>query len=218
MLEPGRTSVAAMFIAAVLLTPLFFAAAAPPDPPAAPLQLQHLTLGVRALAVADAFILIPDLEHTGGGFGAFGGITTFDRVEARLGVEFRQLDEGLGFCLEKCGHAGVVPPARDVRQQKLVPFVEVRLRLFDVGPVALLAGMTSAVPLGTSLDLNDPLVIGLVHGFTAGVRVRLEDAWAFEAAARWETGMHLVRGVPVEAHSSILIIDASLIYRFPDVR
>jgi hypothetical protein len=205
-----------MYVAAALFAPLLFAAAAQADPPAAPLPPRHLTLGVRALAVVDASGLVPDFEHTGGGFGAFGGITVLERFEARLGVELRRLDEGLAFCLEKCGHPGALPPERDVRQQKLVPFLELRLRLFDVGPVSLLVGMTSALPVGTALHLRDPLVVGLVHGFTAGARMHLLDAWAFEAAARWETGIHLVPGAPELGHSSILILDASFIYRFPD--
>lgn len=61
------------------------------------------------VAIADTSWFIPDLRHTGGGLGVFGGSTIGERVEVRLGVDGRSVDEGLSYCLERCGHPGVQP-------------------------------------------------------------------------------------------------------------
>ena len=74
-----------------------------------PILPRHVTVGVRTLAIADTSWFIPDLRHTGGGLGVFGGSTIGERVEVRLGVDGRSVDEGLSYCLERCGHPGVQP-------------------------------------------------------------------------------------------------------------
>ena len=196
----------------VLLVPLVLAAAAPAEP----LPPRHVTLGLRSIALADGWDLVPDPSHAGGGFGAFAGLTIFDWMELRGGLDLRRLDEGLGFCLEKCGYPGVDPPVRALRQQQLVPVLDVRLRVLDLGPVGVVVGMSELFPIGTSLDGRDPVTLGVVHGFLGGVTVALRDGWSFDTSARWETGMHFVPDAPVAGHSSTFVVDAAFVYRFPE--
>ena len=181
-----------------------------------PMLPRHFTVGVRTLAIADAFWFMPDLRHTGGSFGVFGGSTIGERVEVRLGVDGRSLDEGLSYCLERCGHPGVQPPDRAVRQLKLVPWGEVRWRFADVGPVGFVIGGASAVPVGTSVDGRDPIIVGIVNTMLGGVRVDVGGGWSVESSVRLESGMHFVTGSPEPGHSSIAAADATLVYRFPD--
>jgi hypothetical protein len=177
---------------------------------------RHFTLGVRTLAIAEMWLFVPDLGHTGGGFGVFGGSTIGDRFEVRLGVDGRSLDEGMGYCLEKCGHPGVLPPDRAVRQLKLVPWMEVRWRFADLGPVGFVVGMNNGVPIGTSLDGNDPIIVGLVNTLIGGVAVDVGSGWSFESSLRLESGMHFVTGSPEPGHTSVAGADAAFVYRFPD--
>jgi len=209
------------------LMPLLLAATPTPTPPAPttttaqpttttdPTLPRHFTLGVRTLAIADAW-LVPDLGHTGGGFGVFGGLTAGERVEVRLGVDGRSLDEGIGYCLEQCGHPGVLPPDRAVRQLKLVPWMEVRWRFADLGPVGFVVGINNGMPIGTSLDGSDPIIIGLVNTLIGGVAVDVGSGWSFESSLRLESGFHFVTGSPETGHTSIAAADAAFVYRFPD--
>ena len=189
---------------------------APPTTTANPMPPRHYTFGVRTLAIADSYLFVPDLGHTGGGFSIFGGFLTGERLEMRLGVDGRSLDEGIGYCLEKCGYPDVLPPDRAVRQLKLVPWMEARWRFADLGPVGFVVGVNSGVPIGTSLDGGDPIIIGVVNSLLGGVRVDVGGGWSFESSIRLESGMHFVPGSPEPGLSSIEAVDATFVYRFPD--
>lgn len=175
----------------------------------------HLTLGVRTLAVADANSLVPELSRHGAGVGAFGGIVLGEWAELRLGLEVRRLDERVGFCLDRCGYAGVDPPVRATSQIKAMPFIEARLRLVDVGPLSLRLGTQTGLAVGTSIDGVDPWTVGLVNSVEASLLVRINPSWSLDVTTSLQSGMHHVPSSPASGHTSTASMSVALVYVFP---